>query len=49
MSLPRGDSPDLHLVLATPEEILAQQNANSDEWRGVLDLPAYLRREEILA
>jgi hypothetical protein len=48
-SLPPGDSPELHLVVATPEEIIAQQNANSDEWRGVLPLPAYLRREEILA
>lgn len=48
-SLPSGNSPDLHLVVATPEEILAQQQANSDEWRGVLSLPAYLRREEILA
>lgn len=48
-SLPPGDSRELHLVVATPEEILAQQNANSDEWRGVLPLPAYLRREEILA
>ena len=48
-SLPNGDSPDLHLVLATPDEILAQQNANSDEWRGVLPLSAYLRREEMLA
>ena len=48
-SLLNGDSPDLHLVLATPDEILAQQNANSDEWRGVLPLPAYLRREEMLA
>jgi hypothetical protein len=48
-SFPKGDSPELHLVLATPEEIYAQQQANSDEWRGVLSLPAYLRREEILA
>lgn len=48
-SLPPGDSPELHLVVATPEEIIAQQNANSDEWRGVLPLTAYLLREEILA
>jgi len=48
-SLPSGDSPDLHLVVSTPEEIIAQQQANSDEWRGVLSLPAYLRREEMLA
>jgi len=48
-SLPSGNSPDLHLVVASPEEILAQQHANSDEWRGVLSLPAYLRREETLA
>lgn len=48
MSLPSGNSHELRLVVATPEELLAQQHANSDEWRGALSLPAYLRREEHL-
>ncbi|KAI7632093.1 hypothetical protein KC343_g3661, partial [Hortaea werneckii] len=47
-NLPQSDSPDLHLVVATPEENLAQQHANSTEWRGALSLEAYLRREEHL-
>lgn len=47
-SLPSKDSPDLHLVVATPEEILAQLHANSVEWGGALSLEAYLRREEHL-
>lgn len=46
--LPDRDSPELHLVVSTPGEIIAQQHANSDEWRGALSLPAYLRREELL-
>lgn len=46
--LPKSDSPDIHLVVATPEENLAQTNANSEEWRGALSLEAYLRREEYL-
>lgn len=48
MSLPPGDSPDLDLVVATAEELLAQQHVNSSEWRGALSLDAYLRREEHL-
>jgi hypothetical protein len=48
-ALPHRDSPEIHLVVSTPEEIIAQQHANSDEWRGALALPAYLRREELLA
>ncbi|KAK1057295.1 hypothetical protein LTR74_014281 [Friedmanniomyces endolithicus] len=48
MDLPKHDSPHLHLVVATPEELLAQQNANSTEWRGTLSLEAYIRREEHL-
>lgn len=48
-SLPKSDSPELYLVVATPEEVVEQQHANSEEWRGALSLPAYLRREEILA
>lgn len=47
-ALPHRDSPEIQLVVATPEEIVAQQHANSDEWRGALTLPAYLRREELL-
>ena len=47
-ALPKSDSPDLHLVVATEEENLAQLHANSSEWRGALSLPAYLRREHIL-
>ena len=47
-TLPDRDSPELHLVVATPEENVKQQHANSDEWRGALSLPAYLRREEHL-
>lgn len=47
-TLPHRDSPEIYLAVATPEEIIAQQRANSEEWSGALDLPAYLRREEIL-
>lgn len=47
-SLPKSDSSELHLVVATPEEHIAQQHANSNEWRGALSLSAYLRREQTL-
>lgn len=47
--LPSKDSADLYLVEATPEEIIAQQHVNSDEWRGALNLEQYLRREEHLS
>lgn len=47
-SLPHRDSPELHLVLATAEEQLAQLHVNSEEWRGILSVPAYFRREEHL-
>ncbi|EMC91586.1 hypothetical protein BAUCODRAFT_116392 [Baudoinia panamericana UAMH 10762] len=47
-TLPDKSSPDLRLVMATTEEHLAQQNANSEEWRGALSLEAYLRREDHL-
>jgi len=47
-NLPSKDSADLHLVVATSEENLAQQNSNSTEWRGALSLEAYLRREDHL-
>ncbi|KAK5109008.1 hypothetical protein LTR62_007642 [Meristemomyces frigidus] len=48
MELPHKDSPNLHLVVATQEELLQQQNDNSGEWKGALSLEAYLRREEVL-
>lgn len=47
-ALPDRNSSEIFLVVATPEEIIAQQHANSEEWRGALTLPAYLRREELL-
>lgn len=47
--LPSKDSADLHLVEAVHEEILAQQHANADEWKGPLSLDQYLRREEHLS
>ena len=47
--LPPKDSSDLHLVVATPEENIAQQHANSTEWRGALSVEQYLRREENLS
>ena len=43
-SLPDRNSSEIFLAVATPEEIIVQQHANSEEWRGALDLPAYLRR-----
>ncbi|CAK3930345.1 Hypothetical predicted protein [Lecanosticta acicola] len=46
--LPNRDSPDLHLVVATRDELRALQHENSEEWRGALSLEAYLRREEHL-
>jgi hypothetical protein len=46
--LPDKDSPDIHLVVGTPDENHAQTIANSSEWRGALSLEAYLRREEVL-
>lgn len=46
--LPRGDSPDIHLAVATPAELRSQWNVNASEWRGPLSLEAYLRREEFL-
>ena len=49
LDLPHRNSPDIRLVVATPEELDAQQLANSDEWKGALSLDAYLRREAHLA
>lgn len=49
MVLPNKNSEEIYLDVATPEELSAQQHVNSVEWRGALDLPTYLRREEHLA
>ena len=46
--LPPKDSPDIHLVVATPEELIQQTHANSTEWRGSLSVEAYQRREKHL-
>lgn len=48
IGLPDKDSSDIHLVVATKEELLAQQHVNSEEWRGALSLEAYVRREDHL-
>lgn len=49
-SLPHKNDPHIYLVEATEEENLAQQVANSSEWKGVLTtLDSYLRREHMLA
>lgn len=48
IDLPDRNSADIHLVVATHEELLAQQHANSEEWRGALSLEAYIRREVYL-
>lgn len=46
--LPHKDSADIKLVVATPQEHLSEQEANSVEWRGNLSKEAYIRREELL-
>ncbi|KAK4494120.1 hypothetical protein PRZ48_014418 [Zasmidium cellare] len=48
IGLPDKDSADIYLVVATRDELLTQQQANSDEWRGVLPAEAYVRRETYL-
>ena len=48
-TFPRKDSPEIYLDVATPEENVALQQANSNEWRGALDVEAYLRREAHLS
>lgn len=40
---------DVHLVHPIEEEIAQILHTNSQEWKGALDLPAYLRRESFLA
>lgn len=48
-NLPKGDSPSLALVHPTEAEKQIQFTLNAAEWRGALKLPAYLRREKLLA
>lgn len=47
-SLPAGDSPDLILVPATPEERIASIKLNSVAWKGPLDIDTYIAREDHL-
>ncbi|CAL5873348.1 uncharacterized protein PFLUO_LOCUS7619 [Penicillium psychrofluorescens] len=47
-ALPPGDSPDLILVPATPEERIASLKLNSVAWAGPLDLKTYIAREDHL-
>ncbi|KAJ5811630.1 hypothetical protein N7474_007931 [Penicillium riverlandense] len=47
-ALPPGDSPDLILVPATPEERIASLKLNSAAWAGPLDLNTYIAREDHL-
>lgn len=46
--LPAGDSPDLMLVPATPEERVASIKLNSRAWKGPLDVDTYIAREDHL-
>ncbi|KAL4801136.1 hypothetical protein BDV19DRAFT_352777 [Aspergillus venezuelensis] len=46
--LPPGDSPELVLVPATPKERVESIKLNSTEWKGPLDIDAYLAREDAL-
>lgn len=47
-SLPAGDSPDLILVPASPQERIAAIKLNSDVWKGPLDVSTYIAREDHL-
>ncbi|KAE8147599.1 hypothetical protein BDV25DRAFT_159977 [Aspergillus avenaceus] len=47
-ALPSGDSPELVLVPATPEERIESIKLNSVVWKGALDLDTYLARENHL-
>lgn len=47
-SLAPGDSPDLILVPATPEERVASIKLNSIAWKGPLDVDTYIKRENHL-
>ncbi|KAF7715279.1 Uncharacterized protein PECH_000446 [Penicillium ucsense] len=46
--LPDGESPDLVLVPATPQERIAAIKLNSVAWKGPLDIDAYIAREDHL-
>ncbi|PYH91726.1 hypothetical protein BO71DRAFT_401163 [Aspergillus ellipticus CBS 707.79] len=46
--LPQGDSPELVLVPATPNERIEAIRLNSKAWRGLLDLETYIERENHL-
>lgn len=46
--LPAGDSPDIVLVPATPEERIASIKLNSIAWKGPLDVDTYIAREDHL-
>ncbi|KAJ5803198.1 uncharacterized protein N7503_005648 [Penicillium pulvis] len=48
VSLPPGDSPDLILVPATPEERITSIKLNSVAWKGPLDIDTYIERENHL-
>ncbi|KAK3046936.1 hypothetical protein LTR09_011620 [Extremus antarcticus] len=49
IELPDKNDPAIQLVVADQDEIIAQQEGNSIEWRGALSKEAYLRREVHLA
>lgn len=46
--LPHGDSPELVLVQATVKERVESIRLNSTEWKGPLDIDAYIAREDTL-
>ncbi|KAI9930354.1 hypothetical protein ASPWEDRAFT_39207 [Aspergillus wentii DTO 134E9] len=47
-SLPQGDSPEIVLVPATPEERIKSLELNSIVWKGLLDIETYIARENHL-
>lgn len=47
-NLPDSKDPNVRLTTSTPEEAYEQQRLNSEEWKGALELEAYLRREDLL-
>lgn len=46
--LPPGDSPELDLVAASPQERIETIKLNSTAWKGFLDLESYIAREDHL-
>ncbi|KAL1986978.1 hypothetical protein VTN96DRAFT_5134 [Rasamsonia emersonii] len=48
-TLPHGDSPNLELVPATPEERLEVLRLNSAAWKGPLSVEKYIEREDHLS